>query len=250
MFWTEVERDVLQVSGPDAFTYLQSQLSNDLRPLGVGDSLWSFVLEPAGRIDALARVWRTADDTFVLDTDAGAGDALVLRLQRFKIRVRADIERLDWRCIAVRGDAAGAVDAIDGLAAWGGGVDLLGPDVVPPAGVAEGTPDDLLAARIEASWPAMPSEIESGRTIPAETGLTTVAVSFTKGCYPGQELVERMDSRGATAPRLLKVVDVAPGTQVGDPVTLDGVEVGQVTSVAGSRALAFVKRSARDALSG
>jgi folate-binding protein YgfZ len=96
----------------------------------------------------------------------------------------------------------------------------------------------------------MPSEIESGRTIPAETGLTTVAVSFTKGCYPGQELVERMDSRGATAPRLLKVVDVAPGTQVGDPVTLDGVEVGQVTSVAGSRALAFVKRSARDALSG
>jgi folate-binding protein YgfZ len=238
MFWCEYPRDVVQVSGPDAATYLQSQLSNDLRPLAVGSSLWSFVLQPTGKVDVLMRVWRTADDTFVLDTDAGFGEVMVARLQRFKIRVKAEIESLDWRCIAVRGGE------VDGLVAWGDGADLLGPDVEPPAGADAGTADDLLAARIEAGWPAMGAEIEPGDTIPAETGVNGSAVSFTKGCYPGQELVERMDSRGAAAPRLLQVVDVPVGTAVGDPLLRDGAEIGRVTSVAGTRALAFVKRSA------
>ena len=60
MFWCEYPRDVVQVSGPDAATYLQSQLSNDLRSLAVGSSLWSFVLQPTGKVDVLLRVWRTA----------------------------------------------------------------------------------------------------------------------------------------------------------------------------------------------
>ena len=238
MFWCEYPRDVVQVSGPDAATYLQSQLSNDLRSLAVGSSLWSFVLQPTGKVDVLLRVWRTADDTFVLDTDVGFGEVMVARLQRFKIRVKAEIESLDWRCIAVRGGE------VDGLAAWGDGADLLGPDVEPPAGADAGTADDLLAARIEVGWPAMGAEIEPGDTIPAETGVTGTAVSFTKGCYPGQELVERMDSRGAAAPRLLQVVAVPAGTVVGDLLLREGAEIGRVTSVAGTRALAYVKRSA------
>ena len=57
------------------------------------------------------------------------------------------------------------------------------------------------AQRIESGWPRMGAEIIAGETIPAETGLNDVAVNFKKGCYPGQELVERMDSRGSTAPR-------------------------------------------------
>ena len=71
MFWCHMPRDVVRVHGVDAATYLQSQVSQDLRGLGVGDSVWSFVLQPTGKVDALARVWRTADDEFVLDTDAG-----------------------------------------------------------------------------------------------------------------------------------------------------------------------------------
>lgn len=238
MFWCEYPRDVVQVSGPDAASYLQSQLSNDLRPLAVGQSLWSFVLQPTGKVDVLLRVWRTADDTFVLDTDAGFGDVMVARLQRFKIRVKAEIEPLAWRCVAVRGGAA------DGLVGWGEGADLLGPDVEAPVGVDAGTPDRLLVARIEAGWPAMGAEIVPGETIPAETGITGVAVSFTKGCYPGQELVERMDSRNASAPRTLQVVDVPAGTVAGDPLLRDGAEIGRITSVAGTRALASVRRQA------
>ncbi|HRB04298.1 MAG TPA: hypothetical protein PLP26_13085, partial [Ilumatobacteraceae bacterium] len=61
-FWTEYPRDVVQVAGADALTYLQSQLSQDLRSLQVGQSVWSFVLQPTGKVEVLLRVWRTADD--------------------------------------------------------------------------------------------------------------------------------------------------------------------------------------------
>ena len=246
-FWCDIARDVVEVVGADAATYLHSQVSNDLRPLQVGQSCWAFLLQPTGKVDVLLRVWRIADDRFVLDTDAGFGEVLVARVNRFKIRVKADVAPLPWRCIAVRSTDGSPVAGIDGLAAWGGGVDLLGADIEPPAGIAHGTVEQLLAARIEAGWPAMGTEIEPGETIPAETGVTSTAVSFTKGCYPGQELVERMDSRGSIAPRLLQVVDVAPGTAAGDPLLRNGESIGTVTSVAGGRALAYVKRSALQA---
>jgi folate-binding protein YgfZ len=228
MFWCEYPRDVVQVSGPDAATYLQSQTSQDLRPLAVGASTWTFLLQPTGKIDVLARVWRTTDDTFVLDTDGGYGDVLLARINRFKIRVKADVTSLPWRCIAVRG-----VDG-EGLATWGSGYDLLGEDPAAPADVSPGTADDLLSARIDAVWPQMGAEIVPGEGIPAETGITDVAVSFTKGCYPGQELVERMDSRAATAPRLLQRLTAADAAAMG----------ARVTSASGDAVLAFVPRSA------
>ena len=232
-FWTEYPRDVVQVTGADALTYLQSQLSQDLRLLQVGQSAWSFVLQPTGKVDVLLRVWRTEDETFVLDTDEGFGEVLIARLNRFKIRVKAEITTLDWSCIAVR--SIGEVPA-DVLVAWGEGYDLLGVEVQPPADVEHGTAEDLLAARIDAVWPQMGAEIVPGETIPAETGITGMAVSFTKGCYPGQELVERMDSRGATAPKLLQRIVVG-----------DGEPLGTITSRSGSSALAYVKRSALQA---
>ncbi len=248
-WWVRVPRDVVLVTGADAAAYLHSQVSQDLRPLQVGQSAWTFVLQPTGKVEVLARVTRTADDAFVLDTDAGFGDALLGRLARFKIRVEADLTPLTWASIAVRGAAVEtAMTPAETLAVvgWGGGTDLIGIDPQPPATLIEGTLDDLLAARIEAGWPAMGAEILPGETIPAETGAAVVAaaVSFTKGCYPGQELVERMDSRSSSAPRLLRVVDVPDGTSAGDPLLRDGDEIGTVTSVRGTRALALVKRSA------
>ena len=125
---------------------------------------------------------------------------------------------------------------------WDRDHDLLGDGPTPPLDVEERGRADHELARIEAGWPAMGVEIVPGETIPAETGVTPVAVDFRKGCYPGQELVERMDSRGASAPRRLRVLDVAAGARPGDPVVVDGVEVGRLTSVQGTRALGFVKR--------
>jgi tRNA-modifying protein YgfZ len=247
-FWVQVPRDIVMVEGADALTYLHSQLSQDLRPLAVGQSTVSLVLEPNGKVHSLVRVLRSGDHAFVLDVDHGYGEALVSRLNRFRIRVQAEITTIPWRCVAVRGpDALAAVGSAAGAvvvpAWWGDGsaVDLLGPAPVPPAGAAAGTLDDLEAARVRAGWPAMGHEITEA-SIPAELGVNGVAVSFTKGCYPGQELVERMDSRGSTAPRSLRRLPADDQWQPGDPVVVDGVEVGQVTSVAGDWALALVKR--------
>ena len=200
-------RDHVIVEGPDALTYLHSQIAQDIRDLAIGESRWTLVLEPSGKVESLARVTRAAEEVVDFDTDAGFGEALAARLNRFKIRVAAEI-------------------------------------TVVPAVSASPSPAHE-TARVAAGWPRMGFEIVPGETIPAVTGVVPVAVSFTKGCYPGQELVERMDSRGADAPRSLRIVDVAGGTQVGDPVTdVDGTEVGTVTSMSpsGDLALAHVKR--------
>jgi tRNA-modifying protein YgfZ len=227
MFWCAIERDVIDVTGSDALTYLQSQVSQDLQPLADGARVWSFVLQPAGKVDALVRVHRIGPEHVRVDVDHGFGDVVLARLARFKIRVAADLALRTVPCVSVRGGDAP--------------VDLLDDQAVPPPGVPQGSPADLELARIDAVWPAMGAEIVPGETIPAETGITDVAVSFTKGCYPGQELVERMDSRGASAPRLLQRVTVPVGTKPGD-VLPDGS--GVVTSIQGTAALALVKRSA------
>ena len=86
---SEIERLVFTVSGPDAGKYLHSQLSNDVASLLVGQSRYSFVLEPMGKVIALVRVTRTEEETFILDTEnvAGLDEQLLARLNRFKIRV-------------------------------------------------------------------------------------------------------------------------------------------------------------------
>jgi len=248
-FWIAEPRSFILADGPDALTYLQSQLSQDLNGLTVGGSTYSLVLEPAGKVIAVVRVTRTGDESFVLDADPVVADPLLARLTRFKIRVKAELTLVDWQCLAVRGDAAAdsVIDAGEGtwvVPAWrgdGSAIDLIGPAPASPPSVREGAHDELLAARIEAAWPVAGIDYEIGGAIPAALGVVTEAVSFTKGCYPGQELVERMDSRGAQAPKSLRAVDVPVGTAAGDEVEVDGTPV-RVTSVAGTRALALIHR--------
>lgn len=239
---------MVRVHGPDARTYLHSQVSQELRDLPSGAARWTFVLEPTGKVDALARITCVDDDTFVVDTDAGWGDALSARLARFKIRVKAEIEPIAWSCVAVRG--TDGVDAPDGalvVIAWpGDGIDLIGPGITVPDGLDPLSADDYERLRIEAKWPAMGAEITDA-TIPGETDVLSAAVSFTKGCYPGQELVERIDSRGGNVARHVRVVRAGSSTPltIGDELLLDGKPVGQVTSSAGDVALAVVARAAQ-----
>jgi folate-binding protein YgfZ len=256
--WLALERDVVRVAGPDAIGYLQGQVSQDVEALAVGTSAWSLVLQPQGRIDAWARISRDADDAVVFDVDAGSGPALVARLTRFKLRVKADIEPLGWRCIAVRGPAATpgapppAGDGIVAAAPWPlvGGWDRLGPDPAPPAGIAAADAAAFEVRRIEAGLPRMGAELTE-RTIPAEAGIVEVSASFTKGCYTGQELVARIDSRGGHVPRRLRGVRLGVGAPVPGPgaeVEVAGKPVGTVTSAARHPAghvvaLAYVARA-------
>src|SRR6185295_11141033 len=186
--WLGDRRDVVVVEGPDAASYLQSQVSQDLRDMTPGQSQWTFLLEPTGKIDVLARVTMVGDERFELDTDPGFGEVLEARLNRFKIRVKATVEAR------------------------------------PSSGESDADDD----GRIAATWPKMGSEIRPGEMIPAETGLAEVAVSYTKGCYPGQELVERMDSRGSTAPRHLEVLERRADDTQGTSILQDGASVGTV----------------------
>ena len=146
------------------------------------------------------------------------GGQLVARLNRFKIRVKVDVEPLPWRVLCVFG-----------------GDDVVGPDPSRRPACARGPRPSSRPSASPTAGRRWASRSSPARRSPAETGVVDVAVDFRKGCYPGQELVERMDSRGATAPRSLRVLDVADGARPGDPIEHDGQRVGVLTSVAGGR---------------
>jgi tRNA-modifying protein YgfZ len=249
-WWCLTSRDAVVVHGSDAGSYLQAQLSQDISQLATGEARWTFLLEPTGKINVLARVMRAAPLRYVLDTDAGFGDALEERLHRFLIRTKAEVERVYWPCIAVRGPGAKDVEAagdVYPVPAWwidGEAVDLLGAQPQVPVGLPEARTTELEAARLAAGWPAMGAEITES-SIPAETGLLDVAVSFSKGCYPGQELVERMHARGAQAPRQLRQLLASEPLTLGAEVVARSRVAGTVTSVAGPLGLAVLARAVK-----
>ena len=258
-----VRRDGLRVEGPDAVSYLQGQCSQDVVALGVAQSTEALLLSPQGKLDAYVRVTRTADDGFLLDVDDGYGPAVADRLQRFRLRVKVDLTPVPLECLSVRGpDTATATAAVAAELrlgfSWGGavGVDLLGTsiDASSVGAVRWCGPAAWEALRVEAGIPVMGAELDD-RTIAAEAGLLERAVSFSKGCYTGQELVARLDARGNKVARHLRGLvgeaagggvhaaadGPAPwpaGTDVVDPVSAK--VVGAVTSAAWSPALGAV----------
>ena len=247
----ELPRDFVRAAGPDVTSFLQGQLSQNVAALDAGDSTWALLLQPQGKVTAFLRVLRVGEEEFVLETDAGFGPAVIERLNRFKLRVNCDLEPLAWRCLAVRGPSAHGLVPDGVVADWPGlpGRDLVGESPEAPAGVTRCGMDAYEAVRIEAGIPVMGSELDEG-TIPAEAGVVDMSVSFTKGCYTGQELVARIDSRGGNVPRRLRGLVLAEGpAPVGATVEADGKDVGRLTSVAFSPgldatvALAYVRRA-------
>ena len=213
-----VLRDVVVASGPQAQAYLHGQISADVASLGVGESVLSFLLEPRGRVEVLFGICRGAPEVFVLDTEPGFGEPLAASLERFKLRTRADFTRYQWSMHALRSAAANPPsngDLADSenqpphqpvgqrvirAARWplAAGFDVLTPDesALPDtfATAQSISASEFDALRIAYGLPAMGSGIQPG-DIPNETGVVERAASFTKGCYRGQELVERIDSR-------------------------------------------------------
>ena len=207
-----VARDVVRVAGPDAIAFLQGQLSQDVAAIDAGASAWSLLLQPQGKVDALVRIRRAGDDEVLLDVDEGYGAAVVERLERFKLRVKADVE-------------------------------LLGPQEIELSWPVTSDAPGWDEWRVAVGFPAMGRELTEA-TIPEEAGIVDLAVSFTKGCYTGQELVARIDSRGRNVPRRLRRVTVDAGElTVGDELLAgDGKVVGTVTTAVGAAALAYVRR--------
>jgi folate-binding protein YgfZ len=248
-------RDVLCASGPDTVSYLQGQCSQDVAGIAAGDAGEALLLSPQGKVDAYVRLSNLGDDRFIIDTDLGFGPVVKARLERFRLRTKVTIEPLDWICLALRGPLAGQAmagePAVVAPVAWPGlvGVDLLGPQ--PEAGRYAWVGDQVThcgdaaweAARIEAGVPVNGRELVEG-TIAAEVGLVERTVSFTKGCFTGQELVARLDSRGSKVARRLCGVVITADAGAGAPpvgasvVTADGShQVGNLSSVAWSEGM-------------
>jgi folate-binding protein YgfZ len=240
----DLDRDVVLAEGADALEYLNGQVSQQLGDIAVGESRWSFLLEPRGKVEALFRITRTGEQTFLLDTDGGWGETLQGSLARFKLRMAVELTLLEWRAVRLvdEPEAASRAEGVEARIAfeWPGrsGVDLFGRELMVP-GVDPVSEQDGERWRLEAGTPRMGADIDEN-TIPNETGLTDVAVSFTKGCYRGQELVERIASRGGQR-RLLRRLRADGDLPSGATVVLGGDEVGTVTSSVGQLAFAYLR---------
>jgi hypothetical protein len=263
-------RGVVTVTGPEALSFLHSLLSQDVAALADGEGVHTLLLQPQGKLDVDLRMLRVGDEGW-LDCEVGKGEQLASSLRRFKIRVKAEVEDRTgaWGCLAVRGPAAAAVvEAAGGVAvleaahahvsptAWGDvrvvradwpgvpGVDVVGPlpalagawkDLAGagavPAGLAA-----FEAVRVAAGVPRQGRDLDE-KTIPQEAFLDLDAVSFTKGCFLGQELVCRIDTRGHVN-RYLRRLELAGDARppTGAEVLWEGKEVGALSSVAASKA--------------
>jgi tRNA-modifying protein YgfZ len=222
-------RAFVRVSGPDAEDYLQRMVSNDVEGLAVGDVCDALLLTPKARVIATLRVWRRGEDDFLLLTEPELGDAVAAELRKMRFAAKCEIEPEQHTSTIVFGGDGGIPNDEYGVPAR----EVLDAEVEPT--VAE---TDLERLRIEAGTPRYGHELDD-RVLPAEAGLDQTHISFTKGCYPGQEPIARLHYRGHVN-RRLRVLE-AESAAHGDELTHEGKVVGRVTSAVPGRALAYVR---------
>ena len=212
------ERSYVRVSGPDACDYLQRMVSNDVESLAAGEACPALLLTPKARVIAPLVVWRRGEEDFLLLTEPELGEAVLVLLRRMRLRARCEIEPEQHASVLVFGGDGIQTD-------FPGAVEALDSGLEPTLGA-----EALELRRIEAGAPRWGREIDE-RILPAEAGLDATHVSFTKGCYPGQEPVARLHYRGHPNRRLrmLELDDVPP---YDTELVHDGKPVGRVTSAA------------------
>ena len=211
-------RAFLGVTGPDAADYLQRMVSNDVEALAPGSRCDALLLTPKARVIAPLRVLRRGDEDFLVLTEPELGEPVRTQLLRAKFAAKVEIEPEEHESWLVLG----------------------GEEVVDER--PEGEEADELEVerrRIEAGVPRWGHEIDE-RVLPAEAGLDETHVSFSKGCYPGQEPIARQRYRGKVN-RKLRVLDVEGEAEQGDELLHEGKAVGRITSAVPGVALAFVR---------
>jgi folate-binding protein YgfZ len=228
-------RAFVRVSGPQSGDYLQRMVSNDVLALPAGGSCDALLLTPKARVIATLRVLRRDDDDFLLLTEPELGETVRDHLQRMRFAARCEISLEARRSHLVLGasEPPGGVLSVPnedyGVPGW----EIL--DAGEPPDASTLGDEELERLRIEAGTPRFGREIDD-RILPAEAGLDRRAISFDKGCYPGQEPVARLRYRGH-ANRSLRIFEIAAG----DPppydaeIEHDGKVVGRLTSAVAAR---------------
>jgi folate-binding protein YgfZ len=192
-------------------------VSNDVVALGVGERCEALLLTAKSRVIAPLVVLRRGPDDFLLLTEPELGERVRAELTRFRFAAKAEIEAEQHESWVVLG-----------------GEEVL--DERPPG--EEVDEAEYERWRVESGMPRWGREIDDS-ILPAEAGLTETHVSFTKGCYPGQEPIARLHHRGKVNRRLRRLE--LDGEPAGDELVLDGKVVGRITSRAGDRALGYVR---------
>jgi folate-binding protein YgfZ len=213
-------------------------VSNDVEALAPGDACPALLLTAKARVIAPIVVLRRASDDFLLLTEPGLGDAVLTQLTRMRLRAQCEIEPEEHESVLVFGGAEGfATD-------WPGAREVLDTGRGPTLSEVQ-----LEVRRIESAVPRWEHEIDD-RILPAEAGLDKTHISFSKGCYPGQEPVARLHFRGHPN-RELRVLEIEELPERDAPLLYDGREVGRVTSAARREdatvvALAYVRTEVPD----
>jgi folate-binding protein YgfZ len=267
-------RGKLIVSGAEAAEYLQGQLTNDVEALAPGEGRYAALLDRKGHMQADMRVLRAGADELWLDTEPEALEAAKRHLEMYKVgrevaiadvtAERAILALIGPRSVAIAGTAVLPEHASEATTV--GGVECLavgttaGVDLIAKAAEGERLREALLAAgaaavgpeaveilRIEAGTPRFGAEM-GAETMPAEAGIVERAVSFTKGCYIGQEPVARLHHKGRPN-RHLRGLELSGPAHPGESLRLGEKEVGTVGSACvsparGPIALAIVRREA------
>jgi len=268
------ERGKLLVSGPDGAEYLQGQLTNDVEALEVGDGVYAALLDRKGHMQADMRVLRPDDEEIWIDTEPEAMAAARRHLEMYSIgrdvkvsdvsAERAILSLIGPRSAEVAATAplpenaceTGSLAGIEFLAAgtrWG--IDLIAAiadggrlrDALLAAGAVEVSSDAVEILRVESGVPRFGAEMGTA-TMPAEAGIVEDAVSFTKGCYIGQETVARLHYKGRPN-RHLRGLRLSAPAETGAALLLGEKEVGQlggavVSPALGPVGLAILRREA------
>jgi len=229
-----LDRGYVSVSGPEAAEFLERMVSNEIVSLEPGQARPALLLTPKSRIVAPLRVVREGPEAFLLLTEGSLAETVAATLLRARFAAKCEIELRPYRGYLELGRGDGIPNAdygVDARESWSD----HDRDAADPA--------ELEALRIEAGTPAWGKELDE-TVLPAEAGLDETHVSFTKGCYPGQEPIARLHYRGRPNRRLriLEVDSASPG----DEIVHGEKAVGRVTSAVPGRALGYVRREVPD----
>ncbi len=238
------DRAVVAVEGPDRVAFLQGLVSNDVEQAAPGRAVWAALLSPQGKW--LADFFILADgERLLLDVERAQAAMLAQKLSRFRLRSKVTVSVLDgWQVHVAWGGVpevpSGAVAAPDPRLAEAGWR-VLAAEALP----AEASVEAWDAHRLALGLPEGSRDLEADKTVLLEAGFDELSgVSWTKGCYMGQELTARTKYRGLIKRRLVPVEVQGTLPPPGTPVLRGEAEVGTLRSGLGGRALATLRLEA------
>lgn len=194
-----LSRAIFRLTGPDAASYLNGQMSQDIRLATDSVAIYGTINNFKGKMDGDAYIHRVGDALFI-DTALPLRDSLLARLDRYIIADDAEIEDVtdSYQLIHILQPTTPPAQGFQCNRFGQDGYDLLLPAGDAPASIgALASPEDMEKIRISHRIPAWGHELDHD-TMPPEAGLESRAISYSKGCYTGQEVISRIRAAGKT----------------------------------------------------